>query len=251
MKTTHRILVVIAGCALLIAGTARADWRSMLEDMKQAGQTLLPGSKTTATDLDTETLVAGLKEALTVGSKRAIDTIGQTDGFLGNPDIRIPLPPQVEKAGNLMRQLGLGGLADQFETSMNRAAERATPEATDIVIGAISEMSIDDARQILGGPDDAATQYFREKTTDRLTTLFRPIVEDSLNEVGSTRTYNQLNDRVSAVPFVGESLDVDLPGYVTDRTLDGLFLMVAAEEKKIRDNPAARTTELLKQVFSR
>jgi hypothetical protein len=111
-------------------------------------------------------------------------------------------------------------------------------------------MSFDDARNILNGPDDAATQYFREQTSDRLTQLFRPSIEQSLDQVGSTRYYNQLTDQVASVPMVGENINLDLPDYVTDKALEGLFTMIALEEKKIRENPAARTTELLKKVFT-
>lgn len=241
-------ILLISQC--LVMANARADWGKMFDDFKEAGKTLLPGEETTNGSLDTSTMAAGLKEALTIGSERAIETISQTDGYLGNPEIRIPLPPQVEQVGDLMRKFGMGGLADEFETSMNRAAEDAAPEATSIVVGAIKEMTIDDARQILNGPDDAATQYFREKTSVRLTELFRPSIETSLDQVGSTRYYNQINEQVSSVPVVGENLNVDLPDYVTQKALDGLFTMLAVEEKKIRENPGARATELLKKVFS-
>jgi hypothetical protein len=234
---------------LLTINTASADWDTMLNDLKQAGKTLLPGEQNSATTLDSSTMVSGLKEALSVGSKRAIETVSQTDGYLGNPDIRIPLPPQVEKVGSLMRQVGMSDLADEFQTSMNRAAEEAAPEATSIMVDAIKNMTIEDARNILNGPDNAATQYFREQTSGRLTELFKPSIENSLDQVGSTRYYNQLSDRVASVPVVGEQLNVALPDYVTQKALDGLFTMLALEEKKIRENPAARTTELLKTVF--
>ncbi|EEF78455.1 hypothetical protein MDMS009_2999 [Methylophaga thiooxydans DMS010] len=222
----------------------------MLDDLKEAGKTFMPGAETADSTLDTNTIISGLKEALSVGSQRAIDTIGQTDGFLANPKIRIPLPPQVEQVGGLMRQFGMSGLADEFATSMNRAAEEAAPEATNIVINAIKNMSIEDAKQILNGPDNAATEYFKTKTSDQLSTLFRPTIENSLDQVGSTRYYNQLSDQVSDVPVVGQNLNVDLPDYVTEQALNGLFTMLAIEEKKIRENPAARSTELLKKVFS-
>ncbi|MEC9314508.1 MAG: DUF4197 domain-containing protein [Pseudomonadota bacterium] len=234
---------------LLTINTASADWDTMLNDLKQAGKTLLPGEQNSATTLDSSTMVSGLKEALSVGSKRAIETVSQTDGYLGNPQIRIPLPPQVEKVGSLMRQVGISDLADEFQTSMNRAAEEAAPEATSIMVYAIKNMTIEDARNILNGPDNAATQYFREQTSGRLTELFKPSIENSLDQVGSTRYYNQLSDRVASVPVVGEQLNVDLPDYVTQKALDGLFTMLALEEKKIRENPAARTTEILKTVF--
>jgi hypothetical protein len=250
MKAKTLVTAMVLSQCLLIS-QARADWGGMLDDLKEAGKTFLPGSEEqSGSGLDTGTVISGLKEALSIGSERAIDTISQTNGYLGNPDIRIPLPPQVEKVGNLMRQFGMSQLADDVETSMNRAAEKAAPEATSIVIDAIKNMSFDDARNILNGPDDAATQFFREQTSDRLTQLFRPSIEQSLDEVGSTRYYNQLSDQVASVPVVGENINLDLPDYVTEKALDGLFTMIAVEEKKIRDNPAARTTELLKKVFS-
>lgn len=250
MKAKAFVTVLLLSQSLFI-GTAQADWGKMIDDLKDAGKTLLPGEQgTDSAQPDSGTMISGLKEALTVGSERAIDQISQAGGYLNNPRIRIPLPPQVQKAGDLMRQLGVGNLADEFETSMNRAAEAAAPEATRIVVDAIKNMSINDAKNILNGPDNAATQYFRDKTSGRLTELFRPSIKDSLDQVGSTRYYNQLNDKVSSVPVVGENLNVNLPDYVTDQALEGLFTMLAAEEKKIRENPAARTTELLKKVFS-
>jgi hypothetical protein len=237
----------------LMSSPTYADWGAMLDDLKSAGQSLLAtDSENSSSDtLDNATLISGLKEALSVGSKRAIETISQTNGFLDNPNIRIPMPAQVQQAGDLMRQFGMSQLADEFETSLNRAAEKAAPEATNIVLNAIKNMTIDDALGILNGPDDAATQYFQANTTDALTALFRPSIETSLNEVGSTRYYNQLSDQIAAVPVVGQSLNVNLPDYVTNEALNGLFTMLAAEEKKIRENPAARTTELLKQVFTK
>jgi hypothetical protein len=246
---TRAFVTLLLLSPLLTINTASADWDTMLNDLKQAGKTLLPGEQNSATTLDSSTMVSGLKEALSVGSKRAIETVSQTDGYLGNPQIRIPLPPQVEKVGSLMRQVGMSDLADEFQTSMNRAAEEAAPEATSIMVDAIKNMTIEDARNILNGPDNAATQYFREQTSGRLTELFKPSIENSLDQVGSTRYYNQLSDRVASVPVVGEQLNVDLPDYVTQKALDGLFTMLALEEKKIRENPAARTTELLKTVF--
>ncbi len=248
MKARAFVTILLFSPFLMI-NSVSADWNTMLDDLKQAGKTLLPGEQTTTASLDSSTMVSGLKEALSVGTKRAIETVSQTDGYLANPRIRIPLPPQVEKVDNLLRQVGMSDLADEFQTSMNRAAEEAAPEATSIMIDAIKNMSIEDAKNILNGPDNAATQYFREQTSGRLTELFRPSIENSLDQVGSTRYYNQLSDRVASVPVVGEELNVDLPDYVTQKALDGLFTMLALEEKKIRENPAARTTELLKTVF--
>ncbi|WP_349678784.1 DUF4197 domain-containing protein, partial [Methylophaga sp. UBA5088] len=218
-------------------------------------KTLLNSSISDATsskqsnNLDISTIISGLKEALKVGSERAVASVSQPNGYLKNADIRIPLPPQIEKVGMVMRQFGMEGLANEFETSMNRAAEKAAPQATTILVNAIKAMSIDDAKKILNGGDNAATQYFKQHTGEELRTLFKPTIEESLDQVGSTKYYNQLTDKVADVPVVGKEINMDLPDYVTEQALDGLFTMLAAEEKKIRENPTARTTELLKTVF--
>jgi hypothetical protein len=149
-----------------------------------------------------------------------------------------------------MRKVGLSAQADQFEQSINRAAENAAPQATEILIGAIQDMSIEDATKILNGSDNAATEYFKTQTSTQLTQLFKPTIASSLNDVGSTKYYNDLSQQIAAVPLVGEQVNVDLPDYVTQQALNGLFAIIALEEKKIRENPAARTTELLKQVFN-
>lgn len=245
-----KVKVVAASCLIMFgyAQQSVADWGDLLNNIGKAGQSLLSDNADSGT-LDTDTIIKGLKEALSVGSQRAIEQIGQQDGFLKNPEIHIPLPPQVEQAGDLMRKFGMGQMADEFETSINRAAEKAAPEATQIMVDTIKNISIDDARKILNGPDDAATQYFKEHTSERLTSLFQPSIKDSLNQVGSTRYYNQLSEQIAAIPMVGQDLNVDLPDYVTKKALDGLFTMLAAEEQKIRENPTARTTELLKKVF--
>ncbi|HEC73079.1 MAG TPA: DUF4197 domain-containing protein [Methylophaga aminisulfidivorans] len=233
--------------------TAHADWGSVLDKLKEDGKTLLDKSSTSSTaneELNIDTITSGLKEALIVGSKKAIAEVSKSGGYLDNAKIRIPLPPQVEKAGSLMRQFGMSSLADNFETSMNRAAEKAAPKAADILIEAIKNMSISDARDILKGSDDAATKYFQQHTSDKLRSLFKPTIDETLDEVGSTRYYNELSDKVSDIPVVGQNLNVNLPDYVTEQALNGLFTMLASEEKKIRENPASRTTELLKSVFS-
>ncbi|AFJ01965.1 hypothetical protein Q7C_796 [Methylophaga frappieri] len=231
---------------------AHADFGKMLEDFKSAGKTMLGQEQShDGEGLANDTIIDGLREALTLGSQRAIDTIGQEGGFLNNAAIRIPLPPRVQKVSDVMKKFGMSQLADDFENSMNRAAEQAAPEATSILVDAIRSMSISDAKTILQGDQDAATRYFEDKTRPRLATLFSPIVEDSLNNVGATRYYNQLDSKMQAVPVVGQNLNVDLNEYVTQQALDGLFIMLAAEEQKIRENPAARTTSLLKQVFGK
>ncbi len=238
----------------LIATPSHAGWGDFVSDVTNAGKQLLSSEVTdsVATDgLSTDTIIAGLKEALDVGARYAIDNAGKTDGYLSNELIRIAMPPELQQAGDLMRNFGLDQLADDFETSMNRAAEKAAPQATEIIVNAIKNMTIEDATNILNGPDNAATDYFKTKTSEQLTGLFKPTIKDSLNQVGSTQYYNQLTEQVADIPFVGQTINLDLPDYVTSQALDGLFSMIAIEEKKIRENPAARTTDLLKQVFSK
>lgn len=193
-------------------------------------------------------IIDGLKQALEIGTKNAVNTVSKADGYYRNPDIRIPLPGSVQKVEKLLRAAGYGQKVDDFELSMNRAAERAAPEAKAIFWDAIKQMSFDDARKILDGPDNAATTYFREKTGGRLTEIFEPIVHDAMSEVGVTRTYQELDAKVRSIPFAG-SLSFDLDQYVTEGGLDGLFFMLAEEEKKIRQDPAARVTDLLQKVF--
>lgn len=234
---------------LLITPTAQADWGQMLEDFKDAGKSML-GQESNTGDLSNDTMINGLREALEVGSRRAINSVGQDGGYLNNPKIRIPLPPRVQQASDIMKKFGMTQLAEDFETSINQAAEKAAPQATELMINAIKDMTIDDAKNILQGEDDAATRYFEGKTRPQLANLFSPVVDDSLNQVGATRYYNQLDQQMQAVPMLGQNLNMDLTGYVTEQALNGLFVMLAAEEQKIREDPAARSSELLKQVFA-
>lgn len=234
---------------LLITTTAQADWGKMLEDFKDAGKSML-GQESNTGDLSNDTMINGLREALEVGSRRAINSVGQDGGYLNNPKIRIPLPPRVQQASDIMKKFGMTQLAEDFETSINQAAEKAAPQATELMINAIKDMTIDDAKNILQGEDDAATRYFEGKTRPQLANLFSPVVDDSLNQVGATRYYNQLDQQMQAVPMLGQNLNMDLTGYVTEQALNGLFVMLAAEEQKIREDPAARSSELLKQVFA-
>ncbi|HSG92249.1 MAG TPA: DUF4197 domain-containing protein [Methylotenera sp.] len=246
MKTASLPLLFI----LLFSPVAQADWGKMFEDFKNAGKSML-GQENNTAGLDNDTMINGLREALEIGSRRAISTVGQQGGYLNNPEIRIPLPPRLQQASDLMKQFGMGQMAEDFETSINRAAENAAPQATELMINAIKAMTIEDARNILQGENDAATRYFEDKTRPQLATLFSPVVDDSLNQVGATRYYNQLDEQMQAVPMLGQNLNMDLTGYVTDQALNGLFVMLAQEELKIRDDPAARSTELLQKVFAK
>ncbi len=200
--------------------------------------------------LSDEKIASGLKEALTIGTGNAVSQTGREDGYFGNAAIKILMPEKLRTLEKGLRAAGQGAKVDEFVLSMNRAAERAAPYAKDIFWGAIKEMTFDDARKIFTGGDTAATEYFQRKTTDKLTAAFRPIVAEATEEVGVTRQYKELTGSLSSLPFLNtQSLDID--DYVVRKGLDGLFYVLAEEEKKIRTQPAARVTSLLQEVFGR
>ena len=195
-------------------------------------------------------VASGLKEALQIGTQNAVNLTGKTDGYFKNEAIKILMPEKLRTLETGLRAVGYGPKLDEFVLSMNRAAERAAPAAKQIFWDAIGEMTIDDARKILGGGDTAATDYFKGKTGSKLTEAFRPTVEKAMNEVGVTRQYKELVGRFQSIPFVkAEAFDIDQ--YVTGKALDGLFHVLGEEERKIRTNPAARVTDLLKEVFGK
>jgi hypothetical protein len=193
---------------------------------------------------------AGLREALLVSTEKAVENVGRTDGFFKNKLVKILLPKELRPVEKLARGLGAGDQVDELVLGMNRAAEQAAPEANRIFGAAIRELTFEDVRRILTGGDTAATDYFRRKTTDRLAAAFAPIVERKLDEVGVHRQYQALLGQVPTLPF-RKSPSLDLNRYVVGKAMDGLFLMIAQEEKQIRRNPAARVTDLLKDVFGR
>ena len=196
-------------------------------------------------------IVSGLKEALQIGSGNAVNLTGKVDGYFGNEAIKILMPSQLRTVESVLRGLGQGQMVDEFVLSMNRAAEKAAPAAKDIFWGAIKSMSFDDARKILGGGDTAATDYLRRTTGDTLTSAFRPVVSDSMKDVGVIQQYKQLQDSYKSIPFASSLPSVDIEQYVVTKALDGLFLVLGDEERKIRKDPAARVTDLLKKVFSK
>ncbi len=198
--------------------------------------------------LDEGQVVSGLKEALSVGTANAVASTSKIDGYFANAAIKILVPEKARKVASVLEKVGYREEVEDFVLSMNRAAEKAAPQAKARFVAAIREMTFDDARKILGGGDTAATDYFRGKTRQKLYDDFRPIVSKSMDEVGVTRSYKRMMARYAALPFArAESLDLDR--HVTEKALDGLFYMVGQEEKKIRTDPAARVTEVLKTVF--
>lgn len=192
----------------------------------------------------------GLKEALKVGTENTVNLTGKTDGYFLNQAIKILMPEKLRTLEKGLRAVGYGVQVDEFILSMNRAAERAAPFAKQIFWDAIGQMTFDDARKILSGRDTAATDYFKGKTTDKLTTAFKPVVDKSMNEVGVTRKYKELVGHYESIPFAKKET-FDLDQYVVTRALDGLFHVLGDEEKKIRTNPSARVTDLLKEVFGK
>lgn len=193
-------------------------------------------------------LIEGLKEALSIGTKTAVQLVSQEDGYFGNEIIKILMPEDLQKVSDTLRTVGFQKHVDEFVLSMNRAAEKAAPAALDIFVGAIKTMTFEDAKGILTGSDTAATEYFKEKTSNTIYETFRPIISTSMNEVGATQTFKEITEKYSSLPLMGE-VTFDLDDYVTNKALDGLFYMVGEEEKKIRTDPAARATELLKKIF--
>jgi hypothetical protein len=192
--------------------------------------------------------VAGVREALQIGAERCVARTARPGGFLDNPVVRIGLPPELREIGQAMRAVGFDGTVDEIEVAMNRAAEEASGEAADLLVDAVANLTIRDAQAIVDGPDDAATRYFRASSEDALRARFAPIVEVAMKRVGLYRAYDELLDRHELLSLFGDPT-LDLNRYVTDQTLEGLFTVLREEEERIRDDPAARTTELLRAVF--
>lgn len=240
-----------------VAGPAAAgqDWKNLLKEVPHAAQ-----PKHTDSNLPNSEIASGLKEALAKGTTNAINTLGRNGGFWNNPAVRIPLPGALKQADKLARSMGQGKKVDAFELSMNRAAEKAVPQVADIFGNAIRHMTLSDARGILTGGDHAATDFFRRVAGKELAARIEPIVAEATNSVGVTRKYEALTSGETGGGALGGALGVlgggksghnklDLNQYVTEKTLDGLFYTIGNEEKSIRTNPAARTTDLLKEVF--
>jgi hypothetical protein len=220
----------------------------LVKDVGKLPQGVVAKSEAGATD--DKTGAAGIKEALAVGTERAVAGLSRENGYFGNAAVKILMPSSLQKVADVARMAGYQKQVDEFVLSMNRAAEAAAPMASSIFGDAIRDMTLEDVRGILGGGNTAATEFFRRKTHDKLYAAFKPVVAKKVDDVGATRAYKDMMGRYEAVPLVGKQ-SLDLDHYVTEKSLDGLFLMVGEEEKKIRTNPAARTTDLLKTVFGR
>jgi len=243
MALTRRTLLALLGVGLApVSATAQLD--ELLKQLPQLpGGTIPEGGGLGAVKIG-----QALKQALQVGTENAVTLTGKTDGYFKNQAIKILMPEKLKTLERGLRAVGYERQVDDLVLKMNRAAERAAPAAKKIFWDAIGAMTIDDGRKILNGPETAATDYFKGKTASQLTAAFSPVVHRTMGEVGVTRQYQGLFGRAQSIPFLDvEAFDLD--HYVVGKALDGLFHVVGDEEKKIRTNPSARVTDLLREVF--
>lgn len=201
--------------------------------------------------LDDSTIVKGLKEALSTGTGKAVKAVSQRDGYFGNQAIKILLPDKIRSTVDLLGKFGFQQQVDDVVLGMNRAAEKAAPKAADHFVTALKAMSFDDARGILHGSNTSATEYFKQKTGPAIYESFKPVIAASMQEVGVLRSYKTMMASFESIPFAGAAVSLDLEHYVATKAVDGLFSMLGEEEKKIRTDPAARATELLRKVFGK
>ncbi|MBN2644722.1 MAG: DUF4197 domain-containing protein [Desulfuromonadaceae bacterium] len=227
-------LILLASCVEVQNNPQFSNW------LNQAAMVARP--------LDNETVAAGLREALRVGSERAASSASKADGFLANEAIRIELPESMDRMTGMLRTVGLGSLVDSFQVRLNRAAEAAAEEAVPVFSQAVKEMSLTDVMSILHGSDTAATDYFSDKTSFVLAQRFKPVIRQNMEQVGLYSLYAELVQAYETLPLADKRA-INLEDYLTEKTRDGLFYLLAREEEKIRRDPAARTTELLKKVF--
>jgi hypothetical protein len=247
----YTIWTLIFTLAALHALPARAGLLDAVKEQVLSGTSGTSGTsaKSTASSLSDSEVIGGLKEALNTTVKKSVSMLGAEGGFLNTPSVRIPMPDSLTAAEKIARSLGQDKLADEFIATMNHAAEQAAGETASIFLNAIKSMSFDDARAILNGSNDAATAYLRKTSTGDLTERIRPIVEKATKAAHVTDTYKNFVGSLSQLNPLMSAKASDLDGYVTDKTIEGIFTVMAKEEASIRANPAARTTDLLKKVF--
>lgn len=243
MRFAKSLLLLFVTASVSIP--CHAAWDELLDFFKEK-----PPTVNSQTGLSNDEIVTGLKEALIKGSQNAVSVLGRENGFLAHPKLKIPMPEKLQTVESALRKLKQDRIADQFVLSMNRAAEKATPKAISIFSSTIKSMTINDAYGILNGPENAATEYLRSKGSSQLQQQFLPIVKQATSSVGVTEKYKRLIESLGTMANFIDIESLDLDKYVTDKAIDGLFSLVANEEKLIRENPAARTSDILKKVFS-
>jgi hypothetical protein len=248
-------LTLIASLLACSAQVAALDLSGLLDKAAQYGAPQAASSTQPAkpapdlSSVSKQDQIASLKQALTQGAETAVKNLAKENGYLGNDKVRIPLPDSLQRAEQLMRQFGMGSYADDLIASMNHAAEAAVPEAKTLLVGAVKKMTVADAKAILTGPDDAATQYFRKTTETALSSKFKPIVAKAMQKVQLAQYYDRFAGKGAQFGLLDEH-DAKLDDYITRRALDGLFLMMAEQEKAIRANPLEATGNLAKKVFT-
>jgi hypothetical protein len=240
-----RGISVVLATAVNLGLIAACVAQSPLDQIKKKAQEIMRPKSQGLTD---DKIITGLKQALSISTKNAVTQTGRVDGFFKNAAIKILLPQKLQTVGKGLRMIGMGAQVDQLELGMNRAAEQATPAAKQIFLSALAQMIFQDARQILTGGNTAATDYFKSTSTDQLAAAFKPIVHKSMQNVGVIQQYDRLmKNPMMARAASGE--DVKLDDYIVGKTLDGLFQVMGQEEQKIRTDPAAQTTAILREVF--
>jgi len=237
-----KLLILLTLCSI------NAKAQSFQGILKKATEIASGAQKT---GLSSDDIANGLKEALRVGAEKGCASLAKPDGFFKNAALKILMPPEAAKVESTLRSIGLNQLADDFILSMNRAAEDASATAAPIFVNAIKQMTITDGINILRGDETAATTYLRSKTTDNLKSTFNPIVKTSLDKVNATRYWEKAISAYNAIPFSNKKINPDLSAYVTEKAMEGIYSEIAKQEKDIRANPMARTTELLKRVFEK
>jgi hypothetical protein len=240
------IAPLITLIVILNLGTGSAQAGLLDFGKKLLEETTAPAGAPSA--MNTDEIGSGLKEALKVGTERVVGQLGRTDGFNADPAIHIPLPGSLQTARNMLQKVGMDSMLSDLELRLNRAAEAATPKAKTLFLQAIGDMSLEDVKGIYNGPEDAATRYFQQKMSPDLAAEMRPVVEQSLADVGAVQTYEQVMGQYRTLPFAPD-IKTDLSGYVVDKGMAGIFHYLALEEAAIRKDPAKRTTDLLRRVF--
>jgi len=243
-RTPRVVRIFPALFALALIGASASASAGWLDKLKEK----LGGDDEKEQALGTDEVGSGLKEALRVGTETVVGNLGKTDGFNLDSQIHIPLPGQLDQVKNVLGKVGMDSMLTDLELRLNRAAEIATPKAKKLFVQAINDMTLDDVMAIYKGPEDSATQYFKSKMSSPLAVEMKPVVDESLADAGAVQTYDSVMKNYNAVPFVPK-VEADLSDYVVQRGMDGIFYYLAKEEVAIRQDPAKRTTDLLKRVF--
>ncbi len=234
-----------SSCMIIYVAPIHASWFDKIKEVISTDSDTSSGTSVTDNEI-----AGALKDALTVGSSNVVSQLSAPGGFNSDENIRIPLPDSLQTVQQTMNKFGMGSSLNNLENKLNEAAETATEKAKPLFIDAIKQLSWDDVKTILNGPDDAATQYFKEKMSSPLAAEMKPIVDASLNEVGAINAYNSAMGKYKSLPLVPD-VQADLSNHVLNKGIDGIFYYLALEEKAIRENPAKRTTDLLKKVFAK